>query len=164
MPAHAKTAARKKAKRTQQSLADDQGLTKQAIHAQEKAGKDPGLAQQIQREQLRGLKLENKKREKLTAVFDLEYIHRGVAEEDGAILAFVVAELIADIRSECGPMLEGLTAAEVDEKVGPWMDSWEERFKDELDKIWKRAAEAVAKELRGDLKKAREAQNKRDSK
>ena len=150
----------KKAKpKTHQQIADEEGVTRQAISARKKKDAEQGpesasLREQIQAEQLRKLELENAKLEKFLAVLDGEYIPKKSVEENNRMIAFAVGQLIQDVRTQAGPMLEGLSAAEIDEKVETWLDNWETKLKDERDKVWQRAADAVHAELRGDMKKA----------
>ena len=122
---------------------------------------DGGTAKSIEEAKLEQVNLQNAKLKRELEMYDIRLIPKDVVEKDGAIIAFVIAELIANIRSECGPMLEGLTAAEIDEKVGPWMDEWEERLKRQTEEIWERAAKHIAEqEMRGGLKRARAIKNK----
>lgn len=142
--------------KTRAQRAADAGVSEATIKRRDAAGEieDSELLNAKRRAEIVKLSAEGDRQVRLLEIIDEAYIPRKVAEDDGAQIAFVVGELIQEVRCRFGPMLDGLSAAEIDEKLQSWADSWEERLKDEGSKIWERAREAIVNDLRGDMRKA----------
>lgn len=146
--------------KTQEQLAKEAGMSLSTWKAIQKDG-DGGLsrkegqelADEKKREEIELLRIRKAKEQALLDVLNDRYYPK--EEVDDAVRAVAGASDLYDaaIVSELPALLSGMTPAQMKKELIKFSESWKTRRMDARDDIYKRGRAAVAKELRGDLKK-----------
>jgi len=112
------------------------------------------LADRKKRAEIERIDTATEKEQRLLAILDEEYLPRKELEVALAEVAGVCDSFDSAILSELPSRLSGLTPAQIEKELTPFVDEWKEARSTARSRPWKAARAAVEKELRGDLKKA----------
>lgn len=118
---------------------------------------------QILETDLRRKQAEAEKQERLLAVLDATYLPRESVEQSCRTIARVCNQFFRSVRSELPPLLEGMTAPQIEAALIPWVQNWEAKLEDSQSDLWKEAQRAVQAELRGDFKKVAQQNRVKDA-
>lgn len=114
--------------------------------------------------EIRKLTLEADAKQRMLEILDADFLPNEIVEEQQRKIAFVVNAFTRAAISELPPLVAGLTPAKVERVIADWVGPWVARLKDESDAVWTEAEKAIARELRGDLKKVAASQSKKPRK
>lgn len=114
--------------------------------------------------EIRKLTLEADAKQRMLEILDADFLPNEIVEEQQRKIAFVINAFTRAAISELPPLVAGLTPAKVERVIADWVGPWVARLKDESDAVWTEAEKAIARELRGDLKKVAASQSKKPRK
>jgi hypothetical protein len=109
------------------------------------------------REEVRKLRAEATKAERMISILDTEYLPRAVVERSVSEVAHVCNALLRAAESELPPLVAGQSPERAEKTIKRWTEAWAGRLQDARDAVWTEAQREIERELRGDLKKVAKA-------
>ena len=146
--------------KTQQELAEEEGISLSAWKQRYKEGHLAGLAgaalaDEKKRAETARIDTAHEREERLLQILDEQFLPKDVVVTCLRIIAGTEDQYDAAILSELPSRCSGLTPAKIEKELLSFVDEWKELRADSHSRLFDDCREAVQKDwIRGDLKKA----------